>query len=73
MVFPYIAGADGETRTDTLYLGAVINAIYNALDGSINFTNVTMTIDGTVYSSFQFGNVPARYGMYPYHENLITP
>lgn len=70
---PYIPGADGENRNDTLYLSAVIAAIYEALGTSVNFSNVTITIDGTVYASYTFGDVPATYGVYPYRENLITP
>ena len=70
---PYIAGADGENQNDTLYLSAVIAAIYAALGGTVNFSNVTITIDSSVVASYTFGNVPAKYGMYPYLENLVTP
>ncbi len=70
---PYIPGADGETRNDTLYLSAVVAAIYAALGKSVNFSSVTITIDGTVYASYVFGDDPSKYGMYPYLELLVTP
>jgi uncharacterized phage protein gp47/JayE len=70
---PYIAGADGATRADTLYLSALIAAIYNAIDEGINFSNITITIDSTVYSQYTFGNTTLTYGNYPYLYDLLTP
>jgi uncharacterized phage protein gp47/JayE len=70
---PYIAGADGETKNDTLYLSQVVAAIFNAIGSGVNFSNIEIKINSTVYSFYQFGNVPGTYGNYPYLENLITP
>jgi uncharacterized phage protein gp47/JayE len=68
---PYISGADTVQR-NTLYLSAVIAAIYGAVSQSVNFSNVTITIGGTVYSQYAFSTIPATYGNYPYLLSLIT-
>jgi uncharacterized phage protein gp47/JayE len=70
---PYIPGADGENRSDTLYLSAVIAAIFEAIDEGINFSNVTIEIDSTVYSQYTFGDDFTTYGNYPYLYELLTP
>lgn len=70
---PYIPGADGTNRRDTLYISALISAIYNVLDENISFSNVTIEIDSVIYSQYTFGNMPINYGTYPYLEILATP
>ena len=70
---PYIPGADGEDRSDTLYLSSVIAAIFNAIEEGINFSNVTIEINSVVYSQYTFGDTPATYGNYPYLFELLTP
>jgi uncharacterized phage protein gp47/JayE len=70
---PYIAGADGENKSDTIYLSRVIAAIAGAVSDTINFSNISIEIGGTTYSQFTFGNTPGTYGNYPYLEDLITP
>lgn len=70
---PYIAGADGANRKDTLYLSAVIGSIYEAIDEGINFSNVTITIESTTHGQYTFGNTTDKYGTYPYLEELLTP
>lgn len=70
---PYIAGADGDNRSDTLYLSACIAAIYNAIDDGINFSNIQIEIDSTVYSQYTFGDTFDKYGNYPYLYELLTP
>jgi uncharacterized phage protein gp47/JayE len=70
---PYIPGADGTIRKDTLYISALIAAIFDAIDESISFSNVTITISSTVYSQYTFGNSPVTYGTYPYLFDLVTP
>ncbi|MDD5013667.1 MAG: baseplate J/gp47 family protein [Atribacterota bacterium] len=69
---PYIAGAD-TVRRDTLYLSQVIAAIYASVSQSVNFSNVEISIGGTVYSQYTFSNIPATYGNYPYLLDLLTP
>lgn len=70
---PYIAGADGTNQSDTLYLSSVIAAIFNAIGAGINFSNVTITIGGSNYSQYTFGDTPSTYGNYPYLYDLVTP
>lgn len=70
---PYIAGADGDNRRDTLYQSALIAAIFSAIDEDINFSNITITIATVVYSQYTFGNTTITYGNYPYLESLLTP
>lgn len=70
---PYIAGADGVNKLDVLYLGQVIAAIYGAVGATVNFSNVEISINSVVYSSFTFSNSPGTYGQYPYLQTLITP
>jgi len=70
---PYIAGADGDNRHDTLYQSALIAAIFSAIDEDINFSNITITIGAVVYSQYTFGNTTITYGNYPYLEDLLTP
>lgn len=70
---PYIPGADGTNRHDTLYLSAVIAAIFEAIDEGINFSNVTIEINSTIYSQYTFGDDFTTYGNYPYLYDLLTP
>jgi hypothetical protein len=70
---PYIAGADGGNRHDTLYLSSIIASVFNAIESGINFSNVSIEIDGVTYSQYTFGNTTITYGNYPYLEDLITP
>lgn len=70
---PYIPGADGTNKHDTLYLSALIAAIYDVLDSGISFSNVSIEIDSTIYSQYIFGDTPAKYGTYPYLFDLLTP
>jgi len=70
---PYIAGADGENKNDTIYVSSVIAAIYGAIDKSINFSAIDIKINNTVIPSFTFGNAPASYGNYPYLYQVLTP
>jgi uncharacterized phage protein gp47/JayE len=70
---PYIPGADGTNRKDTLYISALIAAIYDVLDEGISFSNVSIEIDSTTYSQYTFGDTPAKYGTYPYLDTLSTP
>lgn len=72
-VRPYIAGADGENRNDTLYMSRVIAAIAGAIPANVNFANITITISGTAYTQYTFGNNPGSYGNYPYLYELLTP
>jgi uncharacterized phage protein gp47/JayE len=70
---PYIAGADGQNKHDSVYLSGIITAIFNAVGSTINFSSVEIRINDTVYSSYTFGNIPATYGHYPYLQSLLTP
>ena len=70
---PYIPGADGDNKHDTLYLSALIAAIFSAIDAGINFSNVSIEIDSVTYSQYTFGNTTLTYGSYPYLESLLTP
>jgi len=70
---PYIPGADGTNRKDTLYISALIAAIYDVLDEGISFSNVSIEIASTTYSQYAFGDTPAKYGTYPYLDTLSTP
>lgn len=70
---PYIAGADGENKRDTIYISRVIAAIAGAIDETTNFSNITVSIGGTAYSQYTFGDIPATYGQYPYLFSLLTP
>jgi uncharacterized phage protein gp47/JayE len=72
-VRPYIAGADGENKNDTIYQSQVIGAIYSAVPTTVNFSNITITIGGITYTQYQFGNIPGTYGNYPYLFSLLTP
>lgn len=72
-VRPYIPGADGTNQRDTLYLSATIAAIFAAIDEGINFSNVSITIGGVVYSQYTFGDTYSTYGNYPYLFDLVTP
>jgi uncharacterized phage protein gp47/JayE len=67
---PYIAGADGSSRNDTLYLSQIITAIVTDLNNEVFFSNVKMIIDSTEETQYDFGLVPATYGNYPYLELL---
>lgn len=69
---PYIAGAD-VLKTDTLYLSQVIAAVYGAIPVGANFSNVEISINSVVYSAYSFGEIPAKYGNYPYLFSLLTP
>jgi uncharacterized phage protein gp47/JayE len=69
---PYISGAE-SVRSDTLYLSQVITAIYSSIPAGANFANVQIIIDTVTYNSYQFGEIPAKYGMYPYLLELTTP
>jgi uncharacterized phage protein gp47/JayE len=70
---PYIAGADGNNKKDTIYVSGLISAIYNSIGSSVNFSNISFSIDGTTYAAYTFGNVPGTYGHYPYLITLVTP
>lgn len=70
---PYIAGADGENKHDTIYQSQVIGAIYGAIAQTINFSNITITIGGITYSQYTFGDIPGTYGNCPYLFSLLTP
>lgn len=70
---PYIAGADGENKRDTIYISRVIATIADAIAETVNFSNITVTIGGLPYSQYTFGNIPATYGYYPYLFSLLTP
>lgn len=70
---PYIAGADGTNKNDTIYISTLIAAIYNAISSGINFSNVVFSIGGVDYSQYTFGDTVAKYGQYPYLTSLLTP
>jgi len=70
---PYIAGADGENKNDTVFLSQVIATVFSAIGSGINFSSIEIKIGGISYSSYQFGSVPGTYGHYPYLETLVTP
>ncbi len=75
-VRPYIAGADGENRNDTLYLSRLNAAIADALSSEVFYTNIIMNVGGADVISYQFGGVPGSFGNYPYLldlELLTTP
>lgn len=70
---PYIAGADGENKNDTIYLSQVIAAVYGAIGQGVNFSNIAIEIDSVTYSQYTFGDTPGTYGNYPYLFSLLTP
>ncbi len=70
---PYIAGADGTVKHDSIFLSGLIAAIYNAIGQGINFSSISFTVNGSVYTSYTFGDVPSTYGTYPYLQSLLTP
>jgi len=70
---PYIPGADGTNRHDTLYISALIAAIFDSIAENISFSNVAIEINSVVYSQYTFGNSPVTYGTYPYLFSLLTP
>jgi uncharacterized phage protein gp47/JayE len=72
-VRPYIAGADGTNKKDVLTTAAVISAVFNSIDASINFSAVQIEIDSVIVAQYTFGNIPAKYGNYPYLFDLQTP
>lgn len=70
---PYIPGADGTNRHDTLYISALIAAIFNSIAENISFSNVSIEIGAVIYSQYTFGNTTLTYGNYPYLFDLLTP
>lgn len=70
---PYIPGADGTNRHDTLYISALIAAIFDSIAENISFSNVSIEIGAVVYSQYTFGNTTVTYGNYPYLFDLLTP
>lgn len=69
-VRPYIPGADGENRNDTLYLSRLNAAIADALGAEVFYSNIEMTVAGDLKTSYQFGGSPGSFGNYPYFDSL---
>ena len=63
---PYIAGADGEIKNDTLTIATIIAAIFNAIDKSVIFNGIilsygVLTIPIGGYSNKYFGITPVQF------------
>lgn len=59
---PFIAGTDNPNNAQkgTLYLSDIINVIRQVIGGSVTFTNITMEVDSSSYTIYQFldGDIP---------------
>lgn len=68
---PYIPGADGSKKNDTLTIAGVIASIFESISVSASFSSVVMNIGDQVYTSYTFGDIPEKYGTYPFLEEMI--
>jgi uncharacterized phage protein gp47/JayE len=71
-VRPYIAGADGNSRNDTLTIGRISASVYDVLDNTNYFTSIEMLVDGVAKNTHTFGDLFSNYGTYPYLFDLQT-